>query len=250
MKRKAKRKRLDEMVVERGLAKDLATAKSLVLAGEILIDGQRVDKSGTAVRDDAKLQLKSVPRKYVSRGGLKLEGALQDFCVDVKGKVCMDVGSSTGGFTDCLLQHDAKKVYAVDVSTDQLDWKLQKDGRVIRVERNARELNAKDIAESIDLMVMDVSFISLAKVLAPAVALAKNGANFLCLIKPQFELPREDIGSGGIVKAKALHEKAIAAVQAAAERLRLVCIEVRPSRVTGAEGNQEYFLYARKTTEG
>jgi 23S rRNA (cytidine1920-2'-O)/16S rRNA (cytidine1409-2'-O)-methyltransferase len=190
--------------------------------------------------------VKSRQLKYASRGGLKLEGALEDFSIDPADLVCLDVGSSTGGFTDCLLQHGAARVYAVDVNLAQLAWKLQRDPRVTAIERNARDLRATDIPELVDLVVADVSFISVCKILGPAAACAKPDAAFLILIKPQFELPREDIGPGGIVPHVRLHEKAIAHVRKCAEAAGLTCLNVRPSRLTGAEGNQEYFLHARK----
>jgi 23S rRNA (cytidine1920-2'-O)/16S rRNA (cytidine1409-2'-O)-methyltransferase len=158
----------------------------------------------------------------------------------------MDVGASTGGFTDCLLQHGAARVYAVDVNLDQLAWKLRKDPRVLRVSRNARDLHSGDIPEPVDLLVFDVSFISVGKVLPSALAAAKPGADFLILVKPQFELPREDVGPGGIVSSPALHDKAVAAVGDAAARLGLEVLGTRHSRLAGVEGNQEYFLHARK----
>jgi 23S rRNA (cytidine1920-2'-O)/16S rRNA (cytidine1409-2'-O)-methyltransferase len=198
------------------------------------------------VAEDARIEISSRLQKFVSRGGVKLEGALEDFAVDPTGRVCLDIGSSNGGFTDCLLQHGAKKVYAVDVNVEQLDWKLRQDPRVIRIERNARELRVDDIPESVDIVVVDVSFISVSKVIAPARRLAKPGAEFLILIKPQFELSREEIGPGGIVKDEKLHEKAILTVRGTVETVGLECQGVCPSRLLGAEGNQEYFLHARK----
>jgi 23S rRNA (cytidine1920-2'-O)/16S rRNA (cytidine1409-2'-O)-methyltransferase len=185
-------------------------------------------------------------QKYASRGGLKLEGALHDFTIFAQGKVCLDIGSSTGGFTDCLLQHNAARVYALDVNKSQLAWKLQQDSRVIAIEKNARELQTADIREALDLVVADVSFISVTKVLPPAVFAARPGSDFLILIKPQFELRREDVGPGGIVRDTAKHNSAIESVSSAAKNLGLVPIGVKPSRLPGAEGNQEYFLHARK----
>jgi 23S rRNA (cytidine1920-2'-O)/16S rRNA (cytidine1409-2'-O)-methyltransferase len=195
---------------------------------------------------DAHIDVKSRQRKYASRGGLKLDGALEDFAINPTGQVCLDVGSSTGGFTDCLLQHGAARVYAVDVNLAQLAWKLQQDPRVVGIERNARELQPSDIPELVDLVVADVSFISVAKILAPAAACAKSAATFLILIKPQFELRREDIPPGGIVQDVRLHEKAIATVRNGVESAGLICLNALPSRLKGAEGNQEYFLHARK----
>lgn len=243
---KPARNRLDVLLVERGLAESRQKAQAMILAGEVSVNGARADKAGMAVTNDARIEVTTRLQKYSSRGGLKLEGALDDFSVQVAGRVCLDVGSSTGGFTDCLLQHGAARVYAVDVNINQLAWKLQQDARVIRIERNARELQKSDLAEAVDLVVMDVSFISVTKVLRPAVAAAKPGAEFLVLIKPQFELQRKDVGPGGIVKDAALHRKAIASVEEMAQANGLECLGVKPSRLTGAEGNQEYFLHARK----
>lgn len=218
----------------------------MILAGEVAVDGQKAAKAGALVSTEANVELTSTRQRYASRGGQKLEGALEDFGMDVAGRVCLDVGSSAGGFTDCLLQRGAARVYAVDVTVDQLAWKLQKDPRVIRVKRNARELNAKDVPEPMDLVTVDVSFISAEKVLAPAAALARRGAEFLILVKPQFELDRGDIGKGGIVRDPRLHEKAIERVKEAAIKAGLEVSGVRPSRLQGAEGNQEFFLRARR----
>ncbi len=248
MKPKARRKRLDLLLVERGLAATPQKALALILAGEVQVNGARADKAGVAVAADARIDVTSRSQKFSSRGGFKLAGALEDFSLDPSGRVCLDVGSSTGGFTDCLLQCGASRVYAVDVNVSQLDWKLQQDPRVIRIKRNARELRRTDIQESIDLATADVSFISVTKILAPACSVATTGADFLILVKPQFELPREDVGPGGIVLDAALHEKAIEKVRCAADAAGLECLGVRPSRLPGAEGNQEYFLHARKKT--
>jgi 23S rRNA (cytidine1920-2'-O)/16S rRNA (cytidine1409-2'-O)-methyltransferase len=246
MKSKAVRKRLDVLLVERNLAETTQKARAMILAGEIQVNGSRAGKAGMLVTTDSALELFSRQQKYASRGGLKLEGALEDFSIDPAGKTCLDVGASTGGFTDCLLQHGASRVYALDVNMDQLAWKLRQDPRVIRVTRNARELTSADISELIDLVVADVSFISVTKVLAPVASAAKLGADLLILVKPQFELPREDISEGGIVTADALHQKAVAQVEQAAELAGIACLEVRPSHLAGAQGNQEFFLRARK----
>jgi 23S rRNA (cytidine1920-2'-O)/16S rRNA (cytidine1409-2'-O)-methyltransferase len=246
MKRKTGSKRLDLVLVERGLAESPQKALAMILAGEVHVNGERSGKAGMAVVEDARIEVASRTQKFVSRGGVKLEGALQDFDVDPTGRMCLDIGSSNGGFTDCLLQHGAARVYAVDVNVAQLDWKLQQDSRVIRIERNARELRAKDIPEIVSIVVVDVSFISVGNVIAPAKDVAGAGARFLILIKPQFELRREEIASGGIVEDKQLHKKAILGVRKKVEALGLECLGVRPSRLLGAEGNQEYFLHARK----
>lgn len=246
MKGKQPRSRLDSLLVARGLAPSPQKAQAMILAGEIFVDGVRVNQAGTAVAQDAALEVNSREQKYASRAGFKLEGALRDFRIEPTGKICLDIGSSTGGFTDCLLQHHASKVYAVDVTVDQIAWKLRQDPRVVRLDRNARELTPRDIPEPVNLITVDVSFISAGKVLAPAAAAAKPGADFLILVKPQFELGREEIGPGGIVSDATLHEKAVAIVREAAEAADLLYLAVRPSQVTGAEGNQEYFLHARK----
>ena len=218
----------------------------MILAGEVQVDGRRTDKAGMPVASDANVQVTSRHQKYVSRGGFKLEGALKDFAIDPTSLACLDVGSSHGGFTDCLLQHGAACVYAVDVNVEQLDWKLRQDGRVVPVKRNARELRAGDIPELVDLVVIDVSFISAEMVIAPAITLAKPGAAFLILVKPQFELPRKAVGPGGIVKLKRLRDRAVLSVRKHVQSLGLKFLKVRPSRLAGAEGNQEYFLHARK----
>lgn len=246
MTMKKSRTRLDLLLLERGLAESRQKATAMILAGEVLVDGKPAHKAGVAVPGDARVEVHSRLQKYASRGGLKLEGALQDFGLSLSGAICLDVGSSTGGFTDCLLQNGAARVYAVDVNTGQLAWKLQKDPRVVQIEKNARELRPSDLSEPVDFVVVDVSFISAAKVLPPAVAAAKSGAEFLILVKPQFELRREEVGSGGIVKDPAFHSKAIESVQARASAEGLVALGVRPSRLPGAEGNQEFFLHARK----
>jgi 23S rRNA (cytidine1920-2'-O)/16S rRNA (cytidine1409-2'-O)-methyltransferase len=246
MSGKSTRKRLDVLLVERGLAESRQKAQAMILAGEIEVDGRKTEKAGVNVPDSTRIEVHSRLQKYVSRGGFKLEGALEDFRVSVQGRVCLDVGASTGGFTDCLLQNGAKRVYAVDVNTDQLAWKLRDDPRVVRIKKNARELTATDIAEEAELVVADVSFISVKKVLPGAYACAASDADFLILIKPQFELQREDVGKGGIVRDPKLHEVAIQSVQQAATTLGLTVVGVAPSRLPGAEGNQEYFLHARK----
>jgi len=246
MKPKASRKRLDLLLVERGCAESAQKALAMILAGEVQVDGQRVQKAGMPVSEVARIEITSRLQKFVSRGGVKLEGALEDFAIEPAGRVCLDIGASNGGFTDCLLQHGAERVYAVDVNVEQLDWKLRQNPRVISVKRNARELRVEDLPETVDLAVIDVSFISVQKVIAPAVAVANPGAIFVILVKPQFELPREEVGHGGIVKNQALHDQAIQAVRKSAESIGLEYLGVQPSRLLGTEGNQEYFLHTRK----
>jgi 23S rRNA (cytidine1920-2'-O)/16S rRNA (cytidine1409-2'-O)-methyltransferase len=246
MKSKPSRKRLDVILVERGLAESIGKAQAMVLAGEVWIAETRAEKAGASVAEDASISVASRTQKYASRGGVKLEGALEDFAIDPAGRICLDVGSSTGGFTDCLLQRGALRVYAVDVNVDQMSWKLQQDIRVVRVKRNARELRREDIADPVDLAVVDVSFISATKMLAPVSAAAKADADILILVKPQFELPKADVGTGGIVSDLRLHDKAVQKVRAAAVASGMEIRGARPSRLPGAEGNQEYFVHARK----
>ena len=237
--------RLDVLIVERGLAPSRERAQAILLAGNVLVNGQKMEKSGTQISSDARIEIIGETLRYASRGGLKLEGALEDFQITPQGKICLDVGSSTGGFTDCLLQHGAARVFAVDVSVDQLDWKLRQDSRVTTVERNARYLRAEDVSEPPAIITTDVSFISVGKVLPAIVPVAAPAADFLVLIKPQFELEKGEIGKGGIVRDAALHQKAIGRVQSAAAACSLELLGVRPSRILGTEGNQEFFLHAR-----
>jgi 23S rRNA (cytidine1920-2'-O)/16S rRNA (cytidine1409-2'-O)-methyltransferase len=240
------KRRLDQLLVERGLVESPERAQAMILAGAVRVEGERVDKAGTRIRADARIELTAEPLRYASRGGLKLEGALEDFGIDPAGKICLDVGSSTGGFTDCLLQHGAARVYAVDVTPRQMAWKLQRDPRVMLVERNARWLRPEDTGEEADLAVADVSFISLTKVLPAMVPLVRPGGDLLLLIKPQFELERGQVGRGGIVRDPEDQKHSIERVRAAAVGLGLRVEGVRSSRIAGAEGNQEFFLHARR----
>ena len=245
-KPKPVKKRLDLLIVERGLAESREKAQGMILAGEVRVDGERSEKAGAPIADDARIEVSGTSAKYASRGGLKLEGALEDFGIDVNGKICVDIGASTGGFTDCLLQHGARRVYAVDVTPQQMAWRLQQDRRVTQIKANARNLRPEQIPEAVDLVTMDVSFISAAKVLPAVIAAAGPNAEFLILVKPQFELDRGDVGRGGIVRDVSLHERAIERVRQAALAAGLLVEGSRPSRLTGAEGNQEFFLYARR----
>jgi 23S rRNA (cytidine1920-2'-O)/16S rRNA (cytidine1409-2'-O)-methyltransferase len=243
-KPKSEKKRLDLLVVERGLAESRQKAQAMILAGEVRVDGARSDKAGTLIATSARIEISGASSKYASRGGFKLEGALEDFGVTVEGKTCLDIGASTGGFTDCLLQHGARRVHAVDVTPQQMAWRLQQDSRVTQIGENARNLRPEQIAELTDLVTIDVSFISVAKILPAIVATAGPNAEFLILVKPQFELDRGDIGPGGIVRDASLHERAIERVRVSAVAAGLTVDGVRPSRITGAEGNQEFFLHA------
>jgi 23S rRNA (cytidine1920-2'-O)/16S rRNA (cytidine1409-2'-O)-methyltransferase len=238
--------RLDVLLVARGLAASRERAQAMLIAGHVLVKGQKMEKPGSQVAVDAQFEIVGEALRYASRGGLKLEGALDDFMVTPRDKICLDVGSSTGGFTDCLLQRGARRVYAVDVTASQLDWKLRQDPRVTLVERNARYLRAEDVPERLELVVLDVSFISVSKVLPAIVPLAAAGGEFLILVKPQFELEKRDVGKGGIVRDAALHQRAIERVNAAAREAKLEILGVQPSHLQGAEGNQEFFLHARR----
>jgi 23S rRNA (cytidine1920-2'-O)/16S rRNA (cytidine1409-2'-O)-methyltransferase len=239
------RQRLDLILVERGLVDSREKGQALILAGQVLVDGQKVDKPGHAVAPDSKIELAEQPR-YVGRGGLKLEAALDHFSIQVCGKVCLDIGSSTGGFTDCLLQRGAARVYAIDVGTGQLDWKLRNDSRVIVHEQiNARYLSRNEVPEPIDLAVCDVSFISITMILPVLPNLLAKGAGMVILVKPQFELERHQVGKGGIIRDPALHQQACRRVEDAVKQLGFQT-EIIPSPVLGAEGNQEFLLYARR----
>lgn len=245
-KKKPHKIRLDLLIVQRQLAPSRERAQALLLAGQVRVDGAVMTKAGARVSAESNVQVVGEAMRYASRGGLKLEGALEDFGVTPQGKICLDVGSSTGGFTDCLLQNGATKVCAVDVTIDQLAYKLRQDSRVFAIERNARYLKSNDVGESVELVTMDVSFISVDKVLPSIIPLAAPLADFLVLIKPQFELEKHEVGKGGIVRDPALHQKAIDRVTKAAKKTALEIIGVKPSRITGTEGNQEFFLHARK----
>lgn len=241
------KKRLDLLLVERGLAESRHKAQGMILAGEVRVNGQRADKPGALFPADAQIEIAGKALRYASRAGEKLEGALRDFGMNPANRICLDTGSSTGGFTDCLLQHGAAKVYAVDVTVSQLAWKLQRDPRVVLVEMNVRYLKPQDLPERPSLITADLSFISLAKVLPALVAAAQENAEFLLLIKPQFELERGEVGAGGIVRNRKLHERAIERVRKAAETCGLRVLGVQPSRVAGAEGNLEFFLHAARS---
>jgi 23S rRNA (cytidine1920-2'-O)/16S rRNA (cytidine1409-2'-O)-methyltransferase len=246
MPAKPARKRLDKLLVERGLADSPQKAQAMILAGEVRVAKARGEKAGQLVRADSPIEVHSRQSKYASRGGLKLEGALEDFGISPAGRLCADLGSSTGGFTDCLLQRGVLRVYAVDVTIDQLAWKLQQDPRVVQIKRNARELSSIDIPELVDLVVVDVSFISAVHVLAPAAAVARPGADILIMVKPQFELRRKQVPAGGVVRDPDLHHEAVQRVKDAARSAGLDVLAMTPSRLPGAEGNLEFFLHLRR----
>lgn len=235
--------RLDLVLVERGLVESREQARRLILAGEVRVNGAVSDKASRGIPADAVVELAAKP-KYVSRGGLKLEGALDAFGIDPAGLVCLDVGASTGGFTDCMLQRGAVRVHCFDVGTNQLTWKIRSDPRVTARERfNARGLTLADIGEPVDLAVMDLSFISLTKVLPAVFGVLKTGGQVVCLIKPQFELERGDVGAGGIVRDPALRLRAVEKIReftATAEKHWKGVVE---SPITGTDGNQEYLAW-------
>ncbi len=237
--------RLDQVLVERGLVDSREKARGLILAGSVLVNGQKVDKAGQGVDPEARIELLERP-KYVSRGGLKLEAALEHFDIDVTGKVALDVGSSTGGFTDCLLQHGAARVYAIDVGTAQLDWKLRNDPRVVVQEQvNARYLGREHIPELVDIAVSDVSFISVTMILPVLPGLLTEKGEMVILVKPQFELEKRQVGKGGIVRDPELHLLACRKVEAAARALGFRTAVI-PSPILGAEGNREFLLHATR----
>lgn len=238
--------RADALLVERGLCDSREQAKRLIMAGEVLCGTERVAKPSSRIPVDADLSVRERPR-YVGRGGLKLEGALQEFALDPTGLICLDLGSSTGGFTDCLLQHGASRVHAVDVGTNQLAWKLRQDERVVAKERfNARHLQESDLGERVDLVVMDLSFISLRKVLPAAFGVLREGGSVICLIKPQFELSRGEVGKGGIVREPELREKAVEGIRAfVTAELERDWIALINSPITGADGNVEFLAWLR-----
>jgi 23S rRNA (cytidine1920-2'-O)/16S rRNA (cytidine1409-2'-O)-methyltransferase len=241
---KTARRRIDVLMVERGLAASREKAQAILLAGSVFVNGQRVDKPGTPVAEDAPIEVKE-GLKFSSRGGLKLERALEHFHIDVTGRTCLDIGSSTGGFTDCLLQRGAARVHAVDVGTGQLDWKLRTDPRVVVHEGlNARNLRLEDIGEKAGMAVCDVSFISVTLILPALPPLLCEPGEIIVLVKPQFEVGRQQVGKGGIVRDPALHEDACRKVSGAASALGFAC-EIIESPILGAEGNREFLLYGR-----
>jgi 23S rRNA (cytidine1920-2'-O)/16S rRNA (cytidine1409-2'-O)-methyltransferase len=237
--------RIDQLLVIRGLCPSREQAQRAIMAGRVAVEGQRADKPSLLVSGDAIIEVQS-SEKYVGRGGFKLEAALEHFQVPVKGKTCLDVGSSTGGFTDCLLQHGAAKVYAIDVGRGQIDWKLRNDPRVIvREGLNARYLSAADVGEKVDICVADVSFISLTLILPPVFALLPSAADMIVLIKPQFELSPGKVGRGGIVRESSLHVEAINKIQRFVEREAKQWLGVIESPLRGREGNIEFLAHIK-----
>ena len=248
-----KKIRLDKLLLERGIVPSRERGQALILAGKVLVDGQKVEKSGASVNDDAEIRLLGEDLKYVSRGGLKLEHALAHWKINVAGKTCLDVGASTGGFTDCLLQHGAARVIAVDTGHGQIAFQFRNDPRVRLLEKtNARYLTPEQLGETADLIVMDVSFISATLVLPAAIAAAfppgaeeRFGRELIVLVKPQFEAGRDKVGKGGIVRDPEVQQQAVEKVRNAVKSLGAVSTNVTESPILGAEGNREFLVHAK-----
>jgi 23S rRNA (cytidine1920-2'-O)/16S rRNA (cytidine1409-2'-O)-methyltransferase len=241
------KERLDKLLVTRGLVQSRERARALILAGQVVVDHHTVDKAGAQVSTDVSLRLKGEDIPYVSRGGLKLEKALETFAVDVTGRVALDVGASTGGFTDCLLQRGAIRVYAVDVGYGQLAWKLRQDERVVNLERtNIRHLQAETLQEKPGLAVIDASFISLDKVLPATLGLLDEQAEVVALIKPQFEVGRGAVGKGGVVRDSSQHEEVVERIRRLSEELGCRVLGVTESPILGPKGNREFLIHLKK----
>ena len=245
------KKRLDMLMMERALAPSREKAKAYIMAGDVYVDGQKEDKAGTMFPETVKIEVRGNTLPYVSRGGLKLEKAMKNFDVTLKDKVCMDVGASTGGFTDCMLQNGAVKVYSIDVGYGQLDWKLRNDSRVVCMEKtNIRYVVPEDLEGPADFSSIDVSFISLTKVLLPVRNLLTEEGEIVCLIKPQFEAGREKVGKKGVVRDPAVHQEVIEKVRDYAMSISMEPCHLSFSPIKGPEGNIEYLLHLKKHLEG
>jgi len=245
--KKVSKIRLDNLLVKRGLADDLQRARALILGGAVIAGDQVADKAGTMFPADASIRLRGDAHPYVSRGGIKLNGALETFGISVRGLVALDVGASTGGFTDCLLQAGARKVYALDVGYGQLAWKLRTDPRVVNIERtNIRNCDGSEIADAIDIAVIDASFISLRTVIPPVLGLVGGGASLLCRVKPQFEVARGEVGAKGAVRDPLLHERTLAQLGTFCREIGLAVLGQCASPILGPAGNREFFLYLKK----
>ena len=246
------KKRLDVLLTERGLAPSREKAKAIIMAGIVYVNNQKEDKAGSSFPDEAVIEVRGQGLKYVSRGGLKLEKAMECFPIDLRGRVCMDIGASTGGFTDCMLQNGAAKVYAIDVGYGQLDWKLREDPRVVCMEKtNFRYVTAADLDPQAmpDFASVDVSFISLSRILPPAAAILPEGEEMLCLIKPQFEAGREKVGKKGVVRDPRVHEEVIETCLGIARDTGFSVEGLTWSPIRGPEGNIEYLMYLRRNHE-
>ncbi len=237
--------RIDHLLVDRGLVESRQRGQAVIIAGLVLVNGQKVDKAGTVVSSDAEIRILGEDLPYVSRGGLKLEKALAAFSVSVENLVAFDIGASTGGFTDCLLQRGCRRVYAIDVGYGQLAWKLRQDSRVVVIERtNIRAIEPSMLPEPADLAVIDVSFISLEKVIPPILQFLKPDAGIIALIKPQFEAGKENVGKGGIVRDETVRKAVVEKVEGFIRSVGLEVIGVIPSPITGQDGNVEFLMYA------
>ena len=244
------KERLDVLLVKRNLAASREKAKAIIMSGNVFVDGQREDKAGTSFPEEVQIEVRGHTLPYVSRGGLKLEKALNNFNLTVEGKVCTDVGSSTGGFTDCMLQNGAKKVYAIDVGRGQLDWKLRQDPRVVCMEKtNIRYVTPEDLEEPIEFSSIDVSFISLTKVLLPIRNYLVPDGQIVALIKPQFEAGREKVGKKGVVREKSTHLEVITKVIEYAVSIGFLVRDLEFSPIKGPEGNIEYLVHLEKAEE-
>lgn len=242
-----RKNRLDRMLVEKGLIASRERAKALIMKGAVYVNGFPVLKPGTIVADSAVVEIKSDDIPYVSRGGVKLEAAIRGFNVDIRGKTAMDIGSSTGGFTDCLLQHGARKVYCIDVGYGQLAWKLRQDERVVIIERtNIRYMPLQRIPEDIDIVVIDVSFISLIKVIPKAIEFMNEGGEIVALIKPQFEVGKGEVNKGGVIRDEEKRLKAVEQVCQGLKSLNLMIRGIMQSPILGSKGNVEYFIHLSK----
>ena len=242
------KERLDVLLVKRNLAASREKAKAIIMTGNVFVNGQREDKAGSTFKEDALIEVKGNPMKYVSRGGYKLEKAIDLWQVPLQDKICMDVGSSTGGFTDCMLQNGAQKVYAIDVGPNQLAWKLRQDERVISMEKtNIRYVTREDIADFIDFFSVDVAFISLKKVLEPVKALLTQEGQGVCLVKPQFEAGREKVGKKGVVRDPKVHREVLEQIMQYVLSIGFEILELSFSPIKGPEGNIEYLLYIQNT---
>ena len=245
------KERLDVLLVKKGLAPSREKAKTMIMEGNVFVENQREDKAGATFDSECQIEIRGTTLKYVSRGGLKLEKAMAKFDVSLEGAVCMDIGASTGGFTDCMLQNGATKVYAVDVGYGQFAWKLRQDPRVVCMEKtNIRYVTPEDIADALDFASVDVSFISLTKVLGPARALLKEDGEMVCLIKPQFEAGREKVGKKGVVRDPAVHREVIERVFAFAKEIGFYIKNLDFSPIKGPEGNIEYLMHIQKKEQG
>ena len=239
--------RLDKLLVDRGVVQSRERAKAMILAGMVMVGDRVVDKAGALVKRDSHIRVKGTEHPYVSRGGIKLEGALRGFGVDPKDRVAMDIGASTGGFTDCLLQWGARRVYAVDVGYGQLAWKLRRDPRVVNLERrNIRSVKPHEVGEEVDLVVIDTSFISVEKFLPNVVSMVREGGEVVALLKPQFEVGKGEVGKGGVVRDTRKHQQVLERISRFSESIGMKVRGVMESPLLGPKGNKEFFIYLEK----